>query len=92
MVPILTTRKNKYNKTLIDMGEALRTLRKQRNLTISQFAEIVDLSDKIISNYERGMNAITIESIVKIYRSNVFAPKTLSEILDIIVVQIIENE
>ncbi|RLU52460.1 XRE family transcriptional regulator [Streptococcus iniae] len=68
----------------------LREMRKKKNLTISKFSELINLSDKIISNYENGKNLITIESIVKIYKSNVFYPMTLTELLDILVVSVFE--
>lgn len=86
----MTERTYIFNNNLLKMGKALRTLRQRKGLTISEFAEIVNLSDRIISNYENGKNLITIESIIKIYRSDVFTPLTLSELLDILIVNIYE--
>lgn len=87
----MTIRKEKFNTNILKIGTSLRTLRKRKGLTIAQFAEKVDLSEKIISNYENGKNIISIESIIKIYQSKVYAPLTLTELFDILIIQIYEE-
>lgn len=82
-----TTSENPYNQ----MGKQLKFLRKQNNLTISQVAELLDLSDKIISNYENGYNYITIETIIKIYKTNAFGNRDLNELLQIFIIDIFED-
>lgn len=89
MVPNMTIRKEKFDNNLFKMGDSLRKLRENRHFTIEQFAEKTDLSTKTIGNCERGLNFLSIESIVKIYRSNVFN-LTLSELLEVLIVQIYE--
>lgn len=86
----MTIRKQLYNEKLVKVGIALRAIREKKGLTIAQFAEEVDLSDRTISNYELGKNYMTIESIVKITESPV-CDFTLTEILDILIVQIFED-
>ena len=72
-VHILTKRKNIYvDDRIIKMGERLRELRKSQKLTISQLAEQIGLSDRMVSNYERGENAISLEFIIRIHESRVF--------------------
>lgn len=88
-VPILTKRKNIYaDDRIIKMGERLRELRKSQKLTISQLAEQIGLSDRMVSNYERGENAISLEFIIKIYESGVFEDRSLEELLRFFVVEI----
>lgn len=76
------------NDPFAKMGVKLRELRKLHKLTINQLAEALDLSDKIISNYENGHNRMTIETIIKIYRSEVFGYMDLEELLNIFVMDI----
>jgi len=85
----LTKRKNIYeDDRIIRMGERLRELRKSQKLTISQLAEQIGLSDRMVSNYERGENAISLEFIIKIYESGVFEDRNLEELLQYLVVEI----
>lgn len=70
------------------MGERLRKMRKSQKLTISQLAEQIGLSDRMVSNYERGENAISLEFIMKIYESGVFEDRNLEELLQYLVVEI----
>ena len=44
-------------------GKKLRTIRKQRDLTQEQFAEVLDISVDFLSLIERGLNAPSFESI-----------------------------
>lgn len=87
----MTIRRNQFNGKLLEIGRRLRSLRKQKKLTISQFAEVIDLSTKMVSNYENGKNVMTIETIVKIHRRKVFEPKTLGELFEILVISIYED-
>ncbi len=91
MVHNMTERRNKNNLKLIAMGKSLRTLRLNKNLTISQFSEQIDLSERMISNYENGKNVLSIETIVKIDRSGVFGPLKLRDLFDILVFSIYED-
>jgi transcriptional regulator with XRE-family HTH domain len=44
-------------------GKKLRTIRKQKDLTQEQFAEVLDISVDFLSLIERGLNAPSFESI-----------------------------
>lgn len=61
--------KHPYNIFDNMVGERIRELRKEYGMTIDQFAEITDLSNKTISNYENGKNTITIPSLINIYKA-----------------------
>ncbi|WP_324729070.1 helix-turn-helix transcriptional regulator [Lysinibacillus fusiformis] len=85
----MTKRKNIYaDDRIIRMGERLRELRNSQKLTISQLAEQIGLSERMVSNYERGENAISLEFIIKIYESRVFEDRSLEELLRFFVVEI----
>ncbi|MBN1310787.1 MAG: helix-turn-helix transcriptional regulator [Anaerolineae bacterium] len=47
-------------------GKQLRRIRKRRDLTQEQLAEIVDVSPEFISNVERGINAPSFETLEKL--------------------------
>ncbi|WP_239773091.1 helix-turn-helix transcriptional regulator [Mammaliicoccus sp. I-M36] len=70
------------------MGRKLRLLRKKEELTIEELAEKLDLSSKIISNYENGKNKMTIDTIIKIDRNMVFEDKSLEELVQIFILDI----
>ncbi|HLQ82502.1 MAG TPA: helix-turn-helix transcriptional regulator [Pseudogracilibacillus sp.] len=78
------------NDPYVEMGKKLRLLRKYHHLTISDLAERLDLSDKIISNYENGYNRMTIETLVLIYDSEAFGQIDLEELLQIFILDIFE--
>lgn len=85
----MTKRKNIYeDDRIIEMGERLRKLRKSKKLTISQLAEQIGMSDRMVSNYERGENAISLELIIKIYEAKVFEDRSLEELLYLFIVEI----
>lgn len=85
----MTKRKNIYeDDRIIEMGERLRKLRKSKKLTISQLAEQIGMSDRMVSNYERGENAISLEFIIKIYEAKVFEDRSLEELLYLFIVEI----
>jgi transcriptional regulator with XRE-family HTH domain len=44
-------------------GKKLRSIRKRRNMTQEQFAELLDISVDFLSLVERGLNAPSFESI-----------------------------
>lgn len=44
-------------------GKKLRSIRKRRNMTQEQFAELLDISVDFLSLVERGFNAPSFESI-----------------------------
>ena len=51
---------------MLKMGEILRTLRREKNLTQEELAEKVELSSHFISALERGMYSVKLENLVKI--------------------------
>lgn len=89
----MTSRKNIYEDSrILAMGERLRELRKSKRLTIQQLAEQIGLSDRMVSNYERGTNAISLEFIIKVYESRVFEERSLEELLKYLVIEVYADE
>lgn len=63
---------------MADIGKRIRILRKRMRLTQSQLAELVDLSEDSIGKIERGVNAPTTDTLLKIAAG---LKITLSELL-----------
>lgn len=51
---------------LMDIGNKLYTVRKQRGMTQAQVAEVAGLSDRTYADIERGSVNMRIESVLKI--------------------------
>lgn len=51
---------------MTDIGKRIKILRKRMRLTQSQLAELVDLSEDSIGKIERGVNAPTTDTLLKI--------------------------
>lgn len=49
------------------LGRAIRTVRKERNLTQEQLGELVGVQKAQISKLENGSNSATIDTILKIF-------------------------
>lgn len=86
MVPVLTT---KYKDDQFDIlaGKQLRKLRKLSGLTITDFSEHLNLSPKIISNYENGHNRLSTASIIALYESGILYNYDLAELFQILVIE-----
>ena len=54
---------------MIEFGQRLKSLRKQRNLTQKQLAELIGTQNSIISFYEVGDRIPSPEIIVKLART-----------------------
>lgn len=80
-----------YDDPYFRMGRRLKEMRENRCLTISQVAEAIDVSNKTISNYENGHNRMTIETIIRINKSNLFEDLDLDELLRVFIVDIFER-
>lgn len=52
---------------LVGLGRIIRKHRKEHNLSLEQFAERCELSDRCISNIERGSSNPRISTIIKMY-------------------------
>lgn len=88
-VPILTKRQNIFeDDRILQMGEQLRKLRKYHKLTINELAEYIQVSSKMVSNYENGNNVISLEIIIRIYESNAFEGRTLEEIIRLLILDV----
>ncbi|MDT2847474.1 helix-turn-helix transcriptional regulator [Enterococcus thailandicus] len=72
------------------MGRQLYMLRQIEGLTIEELAEQLDVSSRMIYNYETGSNAISVEVLVKMYERKVFKDRSLKELVDIFIIQIYE--
>ncbi|WP_374754548.1 helix-turn-helix domain-containing protein [Dyadobacter fermentans] len=49
------------------LGRAIRTVRKERNLTQEQLGELVGVQKAQISKLENGNNSATIDTILKVF-------------------------
>lgn len=90
----MTIRTNPFdpkNSKLRNIGSNLRQLRNKKELTIEDFAERTNLSAKSISNCERGVNLISIESIIKIHESKLFDEYNLSDLFQIIIIDVFDS-
>ena len=76
------------NDRISQMGKQLSGLRNKERLTIEELAEQLDVSSRMIYNYENGYNAISVEVIVKMYERKVFKDRNLEELVDIFIIQI----
>lgn len=74
----------------LQMGKKLNELRKKENLSITELSETLDLSTKIISNYENGWNRMTLETILSIYESDFANDYDLDTLTQIFIVDIFE--
>lgn len=84
-----------YRKSSLDdgsliniMGGRLKELRLKQQLTLEELEERVNISSRMLGNYERGDNVITIETIIKLYNAQVF--DDYLDIEDLVQVLIIE--
>ena len=70
----------------IKFGQRLRYLRRQRDLTQEQLAELVGISVEFLSNMERGINAPSFETLEQLAMSLNVSVKDLfdSEVMDAI--------
>ena len=47
-------------------GELIRKYRKKKQLTMKQLGEKIDVSEQAISQYERGLRNVNLETLIKI--------------------------
>lgn len=81
-------KKMSLNDRISKMGRRLYQLREIEGLTIEELSEQLDVSPRMVYNYETGSNALSIEVIVKLYERKVFKDRTLEELVDIFIIQI----
>ncbi len=53
---------------MVEFGERLRQLRKERNLTQKQLADLIGVKNSVISFYEVGERTPSLEAVVKLAR------------------------
>ncbi len=53
---------------MVDFGQRLRQIRKERNLTQKQLAELIGVKNSVISFYEVGERTPSLEALVKLAR------------------------
>lgn len=51
------------------LGEMIKTVRKERNLTQQQLGELIGVQKSQISKLERNTKNVTIETILKVFRA-----------------------
>ena len=51
------------------LGEMIKTVRKERNLTQEQLGELIGVQKSQISKLERNTKNVTIETILKVFRA-----------------------
>ena len=54
------------DEVVVEMGKRIAHIRKERNLTQDQLAELVGLTTQTVSSAERGTKALRPENIVKL--------------------------
>lgn len=54
----------KQNDFSVALGENLKKLRKLRNLSVAQLAEILGICQDDVRKYERGQRALTVEKLI----------------------------
>ncbi len=85
----MTIRKEiEANDRIIQMGDRLKALRNIEKLTVEELAERLEISPRMVYNYENGSNVLSIEIIVRMYEKNIFEGRSLEELLEILVIQI----
>lgn len=85
----MTIRKKiEANDRIIQMGDRLKALRNIEKLTVEELAERLEISPRMVYNYENGSNVLSIEIIVRMYEKNIFEGRSLEELLEILVIQI----
>lgn len=48
------------------LGENIKQLRKEKNISQKELASLIDVSQRLISNYEDGSATPTVENLIKI--------------------------
>ena len=62
----MTIRKEiEANDRIIQMGDRLKALRNIEKLTVEELAERLEISPRMVYNYENGSNVLSIEIIVR---------------------------
>lgn len=57
-----------FNKEDIDIGERLRSVREQMNMTREKFSEKIDITDSFLGQIERGERALSVKTLKKVVR------------------------
>jgi len=71
-----------YEKNLMCIGEAIRQVRKQKGMTIEDFAGESDINAKYISRIENGKRNITLNTLLKICEGLDIKPSKLHEMAE----------
>lgn len=82
MSRIATTRQSRERERLLHIGEAIRSARKQRRMTLDALASEVGLSVTFLSRLERGQVACSIGNLLEIAAVLELAPAQLFADLD----------
>lgn len=62
-------RRTEADATTLKVGERLRHLRLERNMSLAQLADIAGISKGHLSSVEHGLAAITVETIARLARA-----------------------
>ncbi len=65
------------DEVVVEMGKRIAHIRKERNLTQDQLAELVGLTTQTVSSAERGTKALRPENIVKLCQALRVTPNDL---------------
>lgn len=65
------------DEIVVEMGKRIAHIRKERNLTQDQLAELVGLTTQTVSSAERGTKALRPENIVKLCQALRVTPNDL---------------
>ncbi len=67
LFPELTSAEKKYNYIAADIAVKIRSRRKELNLTQKQFAELLGVTQGMVSKWESADYNFTIESLVELF-------------------------
>ena len=57
-----------FNKEDIDIGERLRSIRENMNMTREKFSEKIDITDTFLGQIERGERSLSAKTLKKVVR------------------------
>lgn len=76
----------------MNTGELIRKYRKAKKMTMKELGKIVGVSEQAISQYERGLRNVNLETLIKISNALNVSVNTLSEKQSTVSQEILKNE
>ena len=57
-----------FNQDNIDIGERLRSIREEMQMTREKFSEKIDITDSFLGQIERGERALSVKTLKKVVK------------------------